>query len=151
MAPPNLAPPNPGITIPLADLKRGEVVAVDLQGALGFEKMNDANSGLRSCVVVQNNHGNSKSPLTIVVPLTDLSQSKGYAFQVTISGSVLGPGGKDCIADCGHIRSIDKVRIKQRFAVLPDGLMRQIDDALRLLLELPAGTGNVIRGLRGRR
>jgi mRNA interferase MazF len=137
--------------VKLPDLMRGEVVSVRLDGAEGYEKQNDADSGVRSCVVVQNNHGNSVSPLTVIVPLTGMDQAKGYPFQISISGSVLGPGGKDCIADCGHVRSIDKSRIIDRFRVLPDSLMKQIDGALRNILDLQCPpTGNVVRGLPGR-
>lgn len=120
----------------LHDLKRGEVVSVDLHDAFGGEKRNDAGSGLRSAVVVQNNFGNSVSPLTVIVPLTDVDQYKGYPFQVKVPAVVMGAGGKACIADCGHVRSIDKIRIHKRFSVLPDDLMRQIDEALCIILEL---------------
>jgi mRNA interferase MazF len=85
------------------EIKRGDVVNVDLRGAEGGEKQ-----GVRPCVVVQNDGGNRGSPMTIVVPLTDVAQFKGYPHQVRISAAELGPGGKESVAECGHLRTIDR-------------------------------------------
>ena len=85
-------------------LRRGDVVYVDLRGAVGGEKQ-----GSRPCVVVQNDGGNRRSPLTIVAPITDaVGQSKLYPQQVFVHASDLGPGAKDSIIEGGHLRSIDQ-------------------------------------------
>lgn len=113
-------------------IKRGDVVNVDLRGATGGEK-----EGVRPCVVVQNDGGNRGSPLTIVVPLTDVAQFKGYPQQVRISDADLGPGGKDSIAECGHIRSIDRdERIVSDVVptTLAPEVMNRIDIGLRASL-----------------
>ncbi len=85
------------------EIKRGDIVNVDLRGAEGGEK-----EGTRPCVVVQNDGGNRGSPMTIVVPLTDIAQYKGYSQQIRVSAAELGAGGKESIAECGHIRTIDR-------------------------------------------
>ncbi len=115
-------------------LQRGDIVDVDLGGAVGGEKQNDATSGCRPCVVVQNQKGNDYSPLTIIVPLTDASQYKKLPIQVEIAAKDLGfNGSKDSVAECGHVRSIDRdQRIKShRGRIAPDALAR-IDCALRV-------------------
>ncbi len=114
------------------EIKRGDVVWVDLRGAEGAEKM-----GERPCIVVQNDGGNRGSPLTIVVPLTDAAAFKGYPQQVQIAREHLGPMGKDSVAECGHIRSIDRdARISRVISQLPTVMMQQIDGALKASLGL---------------
>src|SRR5690606_37782667 len=72
--------------VPAVPLRRGDVVYVDLKGAIGVEKQKT-----RPCVVVQNDGGNRASPMTIVAPITDEDQFKGYAQQVLVEAHELGP------------------------------------------------------------
>lgn len=123
--------------MPQIEIARGDVVQVDLSGAIGGEKQNDRLSGLRPCVVVQNNGGNRGSPLTIVAPLTDDAQYKGYPQQVKVTAAELGPWGKDSIIECGHLRSIDRDRrIKQNLGPVAEGVMDRVDAALKSSLGL---------------
>lgn len=122
---------------------RGDVVWVDLSGARGAEKQKK-----RPCVVVQNDTGNSRSPLTVVVPLTDSKAWRQYPMQVLVPEAELGEAFKDSVADCGHIRSVDKAhRLDSSLGVvarLSAETMRRIDDALRATLGLsapPVGEG----------
>ena len=118
-------------------VRRGDVVWVDLAGAQGTEKQKK-----RPCVVVQNDAGNARSPLTVVVPLTDVKAYREYPMQVFIAANELGEGLKDSIADCGHVRSVDKARrIDARRGVvstLSAETMLKIDAALRATLGLSA-------------
>jgi len=116
------------------DIKRGDIVIVDLRGAEGGEK-----EGTRPCLVVQNDGGNRGSPLTVVVPLTDVGQFKGYPQQVRISEAELGAGGKDSIAECGHIRTIDRdTRIVSAavLTTLAPAVMARVDAGLKASLGL---------------
>lgn len=116
---------------------RGDIVLVDLSGALGGEKQNDKSLGARPCVVVQNDGGNKGSPLTIVAPLTDESQYKGYPQQVKASAAELGENGKDSIIECGHLRSIDRgKRIKKNLGTVTPAVLARIDAALKASLGL---------------
>ena len=79
-----------GRPMPEVALVRGDVVFVDLTGAVGTEKQ-----GRRPCVVIQNDGGNRVSPLTIVAPLTDSAhQGRRYPQQVLVDATELGDGGK---------------------------------------------------------
>lgn len=116
------------------EIKRGDVVNVDLRGAEGGEKM-----GERPCVVVQNDRGNAVSPLTVVVPLTDVDQYKKLPVQVLVTAKELGSGGKDSVAECGHVRTIDRdARIigDKVLTHLDSTVMRRLDAALRVSLGL---------------
>ena len=53
------------------EITRGDIVLVDLSGAIGSEHQNHSVSNTRPCVVVQNDGGNKASPVTIVAPITD--------------------------------------------------------------------------------
>ena len=119
------------------EIHRGDIVLVDLSGAIGGEKQNDAGLGARPCVVVQNDGGNKGSPLTIVAPLTDVAQYKGYPQQVKASAAELGPNGKDSIIECGHLRSIDRdKRIKKHLGAVSPVVITRIDAALKSSLGL---------------
>jgi mRNA interferase MazF len=117
-------------------LERGDVVWVDLRGAIGAEKQKT-----RPCVVVQNNVGNARSPLTIVVPITNGDTWRGYPHQVMVYANELWDGAVDSVIDTGHIRSIDKdSRISSGAGVLcrlGETRMIQVDRALQSLLGLP--------------
>lgn len=123
--------------IPIA---RGDIVYVDLQGAIGGEKKNDNTSNSRPCVVVQNNGGNNGSPLTIVAPLTDVGQYKGYQQQVQVTAAEVGAIGataKDSIVECGHIRAIDRdARIVKNCGPIAPAALPRIDAALKASLGL---------------
>jgi mRNA interferase MazF len=113
---------------------RGDVVFVDLRGGVGVEKTKE-----RPCVVVQNNRGNASSKFTVVVPVTDHAQFRGYPEHVEVPASELGNGGKLSVACCGELRQIDRTRINEAkgvWATLPPARMKQIDQALRAALAL---------------
>lgn len=124
--------------MPRIQVVRGDIVYADLRGAVGVEKLNDEASGSRPCVVVQNNAGNLVSPLTIIAPLTDARQYKGYPQQVRVSASevvVLGAAAKDSIVECGHLRSIDRdERIHRNCGPISARAVAEINSALKASL-----------------
>ncbi|MBM4415212.1 MAG: type II toxin-antitoxin system PemK/MazF family toxin [Chloroflexi bacterium] len=122
--------------MPQLPLQRGDVVYVDLGGAVGTEKQNR-----RPCVVVQNDDANRASPLTIVVPITDADkQFKGYPQQVFVPASELGVGAKNSVIEGGHLRAIDReAHIDASVGVwwhLSDEPIARVDAALRASLAL---------------
>jgi mRNA interferase MazF len=121
--------------MPAVPIRRGDVVHVDLSGALGVEKQKS-----RPCVVVQNDGGNRASPMTIVAPISDQRQYKRFPQQVMVDAAELGPNGKLSVVECGHLRTIDRdLRIDRKRGViahLPAATMARVDDALRSSLGL---------------
>ena len=120
------------------DILRGDIIDVDLSGAVGVEKQNDAKAGIRPCLVVQNDKGNEESPMTIVAPITDARQGKMLPVQVEVSAGELGfAGAKDSVIECGHIRTIDgDARVKSHRGKLHAAAMARVDTALAKSLGL---------------
>lgn len=123
--------------MPEIAIQRGDIVLVDLQGAIGFEKQNDRALGARPCVVVQNDGGNRGSPLTIVAPLTDGGQYKNYPAQVMCTAAELG-SPKDSVIECGHLRSIDRdKRIQKHLGRVAPSVIPRLNAALKASLGIP--------------
>lgn len=116
--------------------KRGDIILVDLSGATGGEKMNDAKINGRPCVVVQNDRGNDVSPLTIVAPITGTDQFKKLPVQVFVTAAELGPGGGDSVVECGHIRTIDLCRVLKQLGTLAPAALQRVDKALKVSLSV---------------
>lgn len=114
------------------NLRRGDIVLVDLDGATGGEKM-----GTRPAVVLQNDHGNEHSSTTIVAPLTSQYDPDDiYPFEVEIPKE-MGDLDKDSIVQLSQIRTISiDDRVKDIFEWLPDEKMDEIDRALKISLGL---------------
>jgi mRNA interferase MazF len=114
---------------------RGEIYEIDLSGAIGTEKANGP-GGSRPCVIVQNDVGNDKSPLTIVAPLTDAVQYKSLPVQVLVKTS--DGVAKDSVVECGHIRTVDVAkRFVKKLGTLSSTAMLAVDKALKVSLALP--------------
>jgi len=113
------------------ELKRGDVVLVDLDPAKGAEKKKT-----RPCLVIQNDVGNQFSPLTIIAIITSQKEiDKKYPTDVWINE---GEGGVDypSIIQCDQIRSIDKGRIIKKFECLNSSIMEDVNKALKISLDL---------------
>ena len=101
-------------------VKRGEVYYIDLSPTKGSEQ-----GGLRPCVIVQNDIGNTFSTTTIIAPITSavkkpLPTHCGICYHHGVKGLVL----------CEQLRVVDKSRIKNKLTTLSAELMEQIDKAI---------------------
>jgi len=113
------------------ELKRGEIVLVDLNPAKGAEKKKT-----RPCLIIQNDTGNIFSPLTIIAVITSQKKiDKKYPTDVWVDK---GEGGLDSpsIIQCDQIRTIDKNRIIKKFGCLNVSIMKKVDKALKISLDL---------------
>lgn len=111
------------------ELKRGDIVLVDLNPIKGAEK-----GKTRPCLVVQNDIGNKFSPLTIVAVITSQKEiDKKYPTDIWINK---GDGGLDCasIIQCDQIRTVDKRRIISKTGHFSDSIMDNVDQALKISL-----------------
>lgn len=112
-------------------LLRGDVYDVDLDPVKGSEA-----GKTRPVVVLQNNTGNKHSPVVIVAPLSSTKDiTKPLPVMVFLTA---GEGGltKDCYADCGQIRTIDKTRLLNKRGALSASRMSQVDEAIKISLAL---------------
>jgi mRNA interferase MazF len=113
------------------ELKRGDVILVNLDPARGAEKKKT-----RPCLIIQNDTGNKFSPLVIIAVITSQKEiDKKYPTDVWVEK---GEGGLDVpsIVQCDQIRTIDKNRIIEKFGYLDSSRMVEVDKALKISLDL---------------
>jgi len=115
-------------------IRRGEVYAVDLEPVRGSES-----DKVRPVVVVSNDTANATAArlgrgVITVVPVTS-NVDRLYPFQVLLPAEATGllRGSK---AQAEQVRSVAVERIGARLGEVPDELMHQVDEALRLHLAL---------------
>ena len=111
-------------------IKRGDIYYVDLAPVKGSEQ-----AGRRPVLVIQNNIGNQFAPTVIVAPLTTKKFSKPYPTNVHIGKSTANLK-EDSVILLSQIRTIDKARLERKVGSLPDGLMSQVDEAIKVSLGL---------------
>lgn len=115
-------------------MRRGDIRLVDLEPIRGGE----ANKR-RPAVLVSNDHANSRAValgrgVLTVVPVTS-STSRVFPFQVLLPADETGLR-LDSKAQAEQVRAVALERIGPPLGQVPLRLMRQIDDALRLHLQL---------------
>lgn len=115
-------------------MRRGEVRLVDLDPVRGSE----ANKR-RPAVVVSNDRANAAAErlergVVTVVPLTS-STTRIFPFQVFLPAGQAGLR-VDSKAQAEHFRSVAVERLGPALGRLPTPIMAEIDDALRLDLDL---------------
>jgi len=115
----------------ISEIKRGDIIFVDLNPVMGSEKGKN-----RPCLVIQNDVGNKYSPLTIVAVITSQKEiSRPYPTDIWINK---GEGGLDLasIIQCDQIRTIDKRRIKKKLGSLSRAVMKKVNEAIIISLDL---------------
>lgn len=110
-------------------MKRGQVYYADLRPVIGSEQ-----GGVRPCLIIQNDMGNTHSPTVIVVPMT---RQKKNDLPTHIAVST-----EDYCLDINttilleQLRTIDKSRLSSFVGRLSDSTMQKVDEALRISLAL---------------
>lgn len=114
----------------MVDLKRGDIVLVNLDPIKGSEQ-----GGVRPCLIIQNDYGNTYSPLTIIAPLTSKEFTKEFPTNVFVlkKDSKL---DKDSTILLNQIRTIDKSRIIKKLSRLDNTIMQKVDLAIKISLGL---------------
>lgn len=115
-------------------MQRGEVWHVDLDPSRGSEP-----NKRRPAVVVSNDRANATASrlgrgVITVVPVTS-NAAKIYPFQVLLSSPSTGLG-VESKAQAEQIRSVATERLLHRIGHISPGELADLDDALRLHLEL---------------
>jgi len=115
-------------------MRRGEVRLVDLEPVRG----NEANKR-RPAVLVSNDHANATAArlgrgVITVVPLTS-NVARVFPFQALLPAAVSGLR-IDSKAQAEQIRSVAVERVGPVLGQVPPELMRAVDEALRLHLQL---------------
>ena len=110
-------------------IKKGDILMADLGGTIGSEQ-----SGVRPCLVVQNDVGNKYSPTTIIAPLTSKLKKSTQPTHVEIGERF---GLSECsVALLEQLRTIDRERIIRHVGRADKKTMSLVDTALRVSLDL---------------
>jgi mRNA interferase MazF len=115
-------------------MRRGDIYSVDLDPARGSE----ANKR-RPAVIVSNDAANASAGrlgrgVIAVVPVTS-NIERVYPFQVLLPAAETGLD-RESKAQAEQVRSIAVERLGERLGVVPNAIMLDIDEALRLHLGL---------------
>ncbi len=111
-------------------VKRGEIFFASLNPVQGSEQ-----GGVRPVLVVQNDVGNQYSPTTIVAAITSQTGKAKLPTHVAIRGNESGLK-RDSLVLAEQIRTIDKGRLQQKIATLPEQTMTRVDRALSVSFHL---------------
>jgi mRNA interferase MazF len=115
-------------------MRRGDIHIVDFEPSVGSEI-----DKRRPAVVVSSDASNDivtrlGRGLVTVVPLTS-NVARVYPFQVLLPAVRTGLD-RDSKAQAEQIRSVSVVRMGSRIGLVPHSLLAQLDDALRVHLDL---------------
>lgn len=111
-------------------MRRGEIYLANLNPVIGSEQ-----GGTRPVLVIQNDIGNRYSPTTIVAAITSRIRKAKLPTHVEISGARFNLD-RDSVVLLEQIRTIDKLRLKERVAALDEESMAKVNEALSISLGL---------------
>ena len=109
---------------------RGDIYYADLRPVIGSEQ-----GGIRPVLIVQNDVGNRHSPTVICAAITSQMHKAKLPTHVELDSEkyVL---AKDSVVLLEQLRTIDKKRLKDKVCHLDSQMLKEIDKALGISLEL---------------
>ncbi len=111
------------------NIKRGEVWLVNLDPTIGHEIKKS-----RPGVIIQNDVGNTYSPITIIAPVTSQNTEKVYPFEVLLTSKKEIEKSSKVLLN--QLRAIDKIRLVKKLGKLDDHTMILVDEAIQISLGL---------------
>ena len=111
-------------------MRRGDVYYADLRPVVGSEQ-----GGIRPVLIIQNDVGNRHSPTVICAAITSRMNKAKLPTHIELS-SGLYDMDKDSVVLLEQLRTIDKKRLKDKICHLEGEIMRQVNRALMISLEL---------------
>jgi len=105
-------------------IKKGEVYLIDLK-----DTYSNVQSGIRPCLVIQNDCGNSHSPTVIVVPITSKLKKTKMPVHVVVNQN----NNLEMIL-CECILTVSKEQIKHYLRTFDSNIMNQVNEALEVSL-----------------
>lgn len=111
-------------------IKRGDIYYADLSPVVGSEQ-----GGVRPVLIIQNDIGNRHSPTVICAAITSKMNKAKLPTHVEVDASRY-QIVKNSVVLLEQIRTIDKQRLKEMVCHVDKKLMRKVDEALRISLEL---------------
>ena len=115
------------------EVKRGEIYFANLGDSSC--NLNSEQEGFRPVLILQNDVGNKYSPTVIVACLTSKVYKNKIPTHVFLSAEDY-QLNCDSLVLCEQIKTIDKLRLKNKIAVINPGDQQRIDRAVKLSLGL---------------
>ena len=111
-------------------MKRGDIYYADLRPVVGSEQ-----GGVRPVLIVQNDTGNRHSPTVICAAITSRQNKAKLPTHIELRAEQY-QMEKNSVILREQLRTIDKMRLKDRVCHLDDKMMNQVNHALAISLEL---------------
>lgn len=111
-------------------IKRGDIFYADLMPVVGSEQ-----GGVRPVLIIQNDIGNRYSPTVICAAITSQINKAKIPTHIEIESEKYDLV-KDSVVLLEQIRTIDKSRLKEKICRIDDTLMKKVDKALAISLNL---------------
>ena len=116
-------------------VRRGDIYYADLSPVVGSEQ-----GGLRPVLIVQNDVGNRYSPTVIAAAITSKMTKTKLPTHIDVVADNVGLA-KDSVILLEQIRTIDKVRLKEKMGHLDDDTMHHVNDAITVSFGLAQSDG----------
>ena len=111
-------------------VKRGDIYYADLRPVVGSEQ-----GGIRQVLIIQNDVGNRHSPTVICAAITSKMNKAKLPTHVELDSRIYDLV-KDSVILLEQLRTIDKKRLKDKVCHLDDSILKKVDTALLVSLEL---------------
>ena len=111
-------------------IRRGDIYYADLRPVVGSEQ-----GGVRPVLIIQNDMGNRHSPTVICAAITSRMSKAKLPTHVVIDSRCCRIV-KDSVVLLEQLRTIDKQRLREKVCHLEEDMIRQIDEALRVSLDI---------------
>ena len=111
-------------------IRRGDIFYADLSPVIGSEQ-----GGIRPVLIIQNDIGNKHSPTVICAAITSKMNKAKLPTHIEVSSKRY-QIVKDSVILLEQIRTIDKQRLKEFVCHVDKELMRKVNEALKVSLEL---------------
>ena len=111
-------------------IRRGDIFYADLRPVIGSEQ-----GGVRPVLIIQNDIGNRHSPTVICAAITSRMNKAKLPTHIAIDAAEY-QMVKDSVILLEQLRTIDKSRLKDKVCHLDDFIMKQVNDALKISLDL---------------
>lgn len=111
-------------------MRRGDVYYADLRPVIGSEQ-----GGIRPVLIIQNDMGNKHSPTVICAAITSKMHKAKLPTHIELDARLYDMD-KDSVVLLEQLRTIDKKRLKDRVCHLEGDIMKKVNQALMISLEL---------------
>lgn len=112
------------------EIRRGDIYYADLRPVVGSEQ-----GGVRPVLIIQNDMGNRHSPTVICAAITSRMNKAKLPTHIAIEAAKYDIV-KDSVILLEQLRTIDKKRLKDRVCHLDEEVLRKVNRALCISLEL---------------